>query len=106
MVQHHKMVMVRQSEDSQGNPTKVWHFRHDKIMEYFIVQTFLGGDNDRPEQHLGDARFSGVYFLLAILLPEDEAGRLREKLIHYAADSKDHTVSDRFIQLLRSRKVA
>ena len=74
-----------------------WHFRHDKIMEFFIVQSFLGDSNDRPQQHLGDPRFRGVYFLLALLLSLEEAELLREQLIHYAADTKDHNVSDTFI---------
>jgi hypothetical protein len=52
---------------------------------------------------MGDPRFRGVYFLLAILLPLEAAQELREKLIQYAADTKDHTVSDTFVQLLRSR---
>ncbi len=45
-----------------------------------------------------------MYFLLANLLPLDEAEKLRENLIQYAADSGDHTVSDRFIQILRTRR--
>ncbi len=52
---------------------------------------------------MGDPRFRGVYFLLATLLPLDDAKQLREKLIQYAADTKDHTVSDTFVQLLRTR---
>jgi hypothetical protein len=39
-------------------------------------------------------------------MPLPEAEALREYLIDYAADTKDHTVSDTFIQLLRSRKAA
>lgn len=76
-------------------------------MEFFIVQTFLGNGNERPVQHLGDTRFRGVYFLLAMLMPLSEAQSLRERLIDYAADTKDYTVSHtfvQFVQLLRSRK--
>jgi hypothetical protein len=32
-------------------------------------------------------------------VPLDAAKDLRENLIQYAADTKDHTVSDRFVQL-------
>jgi len=39
-----------------------------------------------------------------MLMPLSEAQALRERLIDYAADTKDHTVSDTFVQLLRSRK--
>jgi hypothetical protein len=75
-------------------------------MEFFLVQTFLGVDNNRPQEHLGDPRFRGVYFLLALLLPLEDSEALRERLIQYAADTKDHMVSDTFIQLLRSRQAA
>ena len=33
----------------------------------------------------------------------DAAKELKEKLVQYAADTKDHTVSDTFVQLLRPR---
>ena len=102
----YKMVVSRQWQDSDGEAQKEWYFRHDKIMDYFIVQTFLG-ENDEAESRLidniGEPRFRGVYFLLATLLRLNEAQDLREKLINYAADTKDHTVSDTFVQLLRTR---
>ncbi|MEO1558912.1 MAG: HEAT repeat domain-containing protein, partial [Cyanobacteria bacterium J06632_19] len=102
----YKMVISRQWEDYDGETCKEWYFRHEKIMDYFIVQTFLG-DGDEAESRLidniGDPRFRGVYFLLATLLPLNAAKDLREKLINYAADTKDHTVSDTFVQLLRAR---
>ena len=93
------------SLDDQGQPKTEWQFRHDKIMEFFIVQSFFGEENERLLKHIADPRFRGVYFLLAILLPLKEAEVLREQLIQHAADKNDHTVSDQFIQLLRSRKV-
>jgi HEAT repeat protein len=102
----HKMVRRRESVDYQNQPIRDWQFRHDKIMEFFIVQTFLGQDNERVMQHIDDPRFRGVYYLLATLLPLQDAEALREMLIQYAADTKDHSVSDTFIQLLRSRKMA
>jgi hypothetical protein len=105
-MRRHKMVVKRQSMDSHSEPVVEWHFRHDKVMEFFIVQTFLGIENKRPSEHLGDPRFRGVYFLLAMLMPLEEAEALREHLLQYAADTKDHTVSDTFIQLLRSRQAA
>ncbi|MEM9768389.1 MAG: HEAT repeat domain-containing protein, partial [Cyanobacteria bacterium P01_D01_bin.71] len=104
-MERHKMVTRRQGVDNEGNPTKEWNFRHDKVMEFFIVQTFFGTDNDRPQTHMSDPRFRGVYFLLAKLMPMQDALVLREQLIDYAADTRDHTVSDNFVQLLRSRKV-
>jgi HEAT repeat protein len=103
-MERHKMVVTRQSIDSNGNSAKEWYFRHDKIAEFFILQTFLE-QPVRQEQHLGDPRFRGVYFMLANFLKLEDAIALREMLIQYAADTKDHTVSDTFVQLLRSRQV-
>ena len=68
-MERHKMVVRRELVDRSKQATTEWHFRHDKIMEFFIVQTFLGNGNERPVQHLGDTRFRGVYFLLAMLMP-------------------------------------
>jgi HEAT repeat protein len=102
----YKMVVSRQWKDEKGEAKKEWYFRHDKIMDFFLVQNFLGETDDAEKrliEHMGDSRFRGVYFLLATLLPLDEAKELREQLIQYAADTKDHTVSDTFVQLLRTR---
>jgi HEAT repeat protein len=102
----YKMAVSRQWKDEKGEAKKEWYFRHDKIMDFFLVQNFFGEGAEteaRLIDHMGDPRFRGVYFLLATLLPLDEAKELREKLIQYAADSKDHTVSDTFVQLLRAR---
>jgi hypothetical protein len=41
---------------------------------------------------------------LATTMPIDAANNLREMLIQHAANTKDHSVSDTFIQLLRSRQ--
>ena len=99
----HKMVICQQFRNAKNENIQEWKFRHDKIWDFFILQTFLGKDNELPIKHKNDSRFRGVYFLLANLLPLDEAEKLREELIDYAADTGDHTVSDRFIQILRNR---
>ena len=98
-----KMVLSRQCPDGEGNPVTHWYFRHDKIMEFFIVQTFLGKDNPRVIDHIDDPRFRGVYFLLANLMPLEAAMGLREELILYAAQTQDHNVSDPFVQLCHER---
>ncbi|ACC81045.1 HEAT repeat domain-containing protein [Nostoc punctiforme] len=102
----YKMVVSRQWQDDKGEAKKEWYFRHDKIMDFFLVQNFLG-ETDAAEgllvDRMGDPRFRGVYFLLATLLPLDAAKELREDLIQYAADTKDNTVSNTFVQLLRTR---
>ncbi len=108
----YKMVVSRQWKGNDDKTKQEWYFRHvrrktrlSKIMDFFLVQNFIGESEEteaRLIDHLGDPRFRGVYFLLATLLPSYAALELREKLIQYAADTKDHTVSDRFVQLLRT----
>ena len=102
----YRMVLSRQLSDAQGGTVTEWRFRHEKIQDFFIVQTFWGDGNERPAQHLGDPRFRGVYLLLATQLPLNQALQLRERLITHAVKTKDHTVSDRFIELLQSRPAA
>ena len=102
----YKMVVSRQWENAEGESQKSWYFRHDKIMEFFLVQNFLGKSEEvqaRIDNHLGDPRFRGVYLLLATLLPVEVALEVREKLIEYAAHTKDHTVTNTFVQLLKLR---
>ena len=57
---HHKMVLPRRTAGIGGGGPVLWKFRHDKIMDFFIVHAFLGEDNPRPEKHLGDHRFVDV----------------------------------------------
>jgi len=80
-----------------------WYFRHDKIQDFFLSKAFF----DKPErqnEHMNDARFRGVYFYLASRLPMKQALNLRDRLIEYAADHSDHTVSDAYIKILRTRQ--
>jgi HEAT repeat protein len=108
-----KMVIRRQWKTKSKDPEKPdelqeeWTFRHDKIAEFFIAQTFLGENEiakQRIEQHISDPRFRGVYFLLATTMPDEAAAELREYLIQYAAESKDHSVSDEFVLRFGSRR--
>ncbi len=101
------MVVSRQWQEPKGEAKKEWYFRHDKNMDFFLVQNFLGESEEikkRIIDNIGEPRFRGVYFLLATLLDEEAAKELRERLIQYAADTKDHTVSDPFVQIFRSRR--
>ncbi|AOX01123.1 hypothetical protein BJP34_18235 [Moorena producens PAL-8-15-08-1] len=104
-MERYKMVLTRQQKDGFGRTYREWKFRHDKIQEYFIVQTFLKTENrERQHEHLSDPRFRGVYLLLATLLEVEQAWVLREVLIQSAAETKDHVVSDQFIQRFNSRQ--
>ncbi|NEQ82580.1 MAG: HEAT repeat domain-containing protein, partial [Moorea sp. SIO2I5] len=94
-MERYKMVLTRQQKHGFGRTYREWKFRHDKIQEYFIVQTFLKTENrERQHEHLTDPRFRGVYLLLATLLEVEQALLLRETLIQSAAETKDHAVSD------------
>ena len=102
----HKMVVPYHEQAAEAETAPLWTFRHDKIMDFFLVQAFLGPNNQRPRKHLGDPRFRGTYLQLAGLLPLDAAKALERQLVDYAADTRDHSVSDDFVQLLRPRKAA
>ena len=102
----HKMIVPYHEQAAEADAVPHWAFRHDKIMDFFLVQAFLGLGNERPLEHLGDPRFRGTYLQLANLLPLEAAEDLERTLVDYAADTKDHSVSDTFIQLLRPRKAA
>ncbi len=65
-----------------------------------LVQNFLGNTEAaeaRLIDHINDPRFRGVYFLVTTLLPLPVAKQLQEQLIQYAADTKDHAVSNTFV---------
>lgn len=49
----YKMVVSRQWEGEKGEAKKEWYFRHDKIMDFFLVQNFLG-ETDAAEGLLVD----------------------------------------------------
>ena len=60
----YKMVVSRQWWDREGKVQKEWYFRHDKIMDFFLMQNFLGESTEaetRLIDHMGDPRFRGVY---------------------------------------------
>ena len=103
LLEKHKMVVRRHGLDADGGSKTTWVFRHDRIMDYFVVQTFFGRHNERQTHHLADPRFRGVYMLLADALPYEQALTLREKLSRHASKTKDHLVSDEFLELLQAR---
>ncbi|MFE8599402.1 HEAT repeat domain-containing protein [Archangium violaceum] len=99
----HKMVVRRQWRRPDGEEGREWHFRHDKLWDFFIAQTFLGKDNERILEHQDDPRFRGVYFLLAKLLEPEVALEVQDHLVEHAAETRDHTVSDEFVTRLQDR---
>jgi hypothetical protein len=101
-----KMVVRREWRGADGKEECEWHFRHDKLQDFFITQTFLGLANARTIEHQNDPRFRGVYFLLAKTLEPEQALALQDHLVRHAAKTHDHTVSDEFILQLRARRRA
>ena len=102
-LERHSMIIVRRSSNDAGGMRTTRYFRHDKIMEFFIVHTFLR-NKERTIEYLGDVRFQGVYLLLFASLNLEEAKELSSLFVNYAADTKDHRVSDILVKLLRERK--
>ncbi len=98
----HKLIVSRQTEADDGKGISTWYFRHEKIADFFLVKAFLDNPKWKDERR-GDPRFRGVYFLLALLLPEHDARELKDNLVDYAADHGDHTVSDPYVKLCRIR---
>ena len=90
-------------ENGQRDETR-WQFRHDKVMDFFLVPAFRGEHAARRYQECGEARFSGVYDLLAEMLPLEEADELRQFLVERAAESADNTLMNRYTRLFRARE--
>jgi YVTN family beta-propeller protein len=99
----HKMVYTREQTDDSHKTFTTYYFRHDRIWDFFILQLFLT-DDTLPEQHLDDAKFRNVYFQLATRMRLEDAKMLKDYLVLHAARTKDHSVSDRFVELLYSRE--
>ncbi|RYZ42487.1 MAG: hypothetical protein EOO71_07645 [Myxococcaceae bacterium] len=99
-----RMVLKRLWRGPEGRDHREWRFRHDKIQEFFIAQTFLSTQSQRELEHLGDPRFRGVYLLLVALLPLERARVLRDLLVVHAAETGDHSVSDDYVKLLKTRE--
>jgi hypothetical protein len=101
-----KMVLKRYIMTPAGDNHVEWVFRHDKILEFFKLQTFLSPGSNLAIRHLDDPRFRGVYYLMAMQMPLEAAALLQRNLVLRAAETNDHSVSDRFVQLLESRRRA
>ncbi|MEM0967570.1 MAG: HEAT repeat domain-containing protein [Verrucomicrobiota bacterium] len=100
VMERFKMVLCRVTSDGEQ-----WMFRHDKIVDSFVVQAFKNS-SERVEQHFDDPRFRGVYFMLAESLPFSDAKELSEKISDHAASTSDHTVSDEIRKIILDRSEA
>jgi hypothetical protein len=106
-MEKHKMVVKRYlpSPEDEAKTRVCWQFRHDKLMEYFVMQAFVGEHVDRQAEFFDDPRFRGVYLLLADQLPMEEANVLEAELSDYAAENQDGTVSFEVRRRLRLRRL-
>ncbi len=101
----HRLMVRRDVETGNALDKKIetrWSFRHDKIQDFFLSEAFLAS-SERQNEHMGDARFRGVYLYLARRLSLEKALNLRDRLTEFAADHTDNSVSDAYIQTLRTR---
>ena len=70
---HKLMRKLAAGGKDDANP---WVFRHDKVMDFFLLPAFCGEHKERRYEVVADGRFSGVYEGLAGVLPSDEADAL------------------------------
>ncbi|WP_170300505.1 HEAT repeat domain-containing protein [Myxococcus fulvus] len=98
-----KLVLRRQWKRPDGKDQQEWRFRHDKIQEFFVAQTFLDASKSRELEHMGDPPFRGVYFFLMAYLSLERAQMLCGLLVEHAAETGDHSVSDECVKLLKAR---
>jgi hypothetical protein len=101
----HRLMFKRDIEAGSASGKQIvtrWYFRHDIFQDFFLCWAFFDSP-ERQNEHMGDARFRGVYLSLAHRLPLEKALDLRDRLTEYAADNSDHTVSDTYILNLRTR---
>ena len=83
-----------------------WFFRHDKIMEFFLLPAFMGAGSARRQEHDGDEQFWGVYELLAARLPDEEEEALHQFLVERAADTNRNDLLNRYTLARRLRAPA
>jgi hypothetical protein len=85
-----------------------WCFRHDKIMDFFLLPAFMDEKKAAPSYENVDnyVPFIGVYELLAVWLPDDEEKRLYKRLIDRAADTNSNELLNRYTVARRLRSLA
>jgi hypothetical protein len=99
-----KMVFHENDKDDSNKEIRRWLFRHDKIRDYFLMKAVLNQSDERIWRHIDDLRFRGVYLMLAYELPVHRAVELQDILMDRAAETKDHTLLELFVQILKPRK--
>ena len=107
LAQDHLMIqrvyVIRMERDEQE--VSRWSFRHERIMDFFLLPAFLDEEKSaRRYEHAQDERFSGVYELLAVWLPDNEAAKLHGSLMAKAADTNQNDLLNRYALARRARR--
>ncbi len=105
LVDHKLLLCLTETLKNQKETKDVtkWMFRHDKIMNFFMVPAFLDPHADRRMKHVGDEPFGGVYDLLAIELPLAKAEELQRFLVDWSATTNENELLNRFTRRLNQR---
>ena len=105
-MERHKMLLRRVTTEGAGNSVE-WRFRHDKIIDFFLFHAFRGEHAvERQTKHLGDPPFRGVYLLLALRAPIEQAELIKEMLVERGAETGEHSLTDAVVLALKARRAA
>ena len=103
----HKLMIrctERVKKEKREEEVNRWFFRHDKIMEFFLLPAFMDEEKSaRKYDHVQDGQFIGVYELLAVRLPDKEEENLQQFLIGWAADTNESELLNRYTRARRLR---
>ncbi|MBA4211636.1 MAG: hypothetical protein C0449_00995 [Polaromonas sp.] len=102
-----KLMVEREVAEKTSESVKTvrrWWFRHDKFMEYCLLDAFLNDHAERRKQHWRDEAFFGVYDLLALHLTDEEDQDLVAFLSEQAADHKRNDLLNRYTIARRVRR--
>jgi hypothetical protein len=97
-------MVPRVTYSRDGKETVGLLFRYDKVMDFFM-QIAFAKDEKLQLQHMDDPKYRGVYLLFAQTADVETARRLRDMIVHRAANTRDHTLSDEFVRRLGARYV-
>jgi hypothetical protein len=100
-LQEQRLLVPRAIKGAHGEEKNWLLFRHERVWDFFVAAAFK--DPDLWSEHIGDARFRGVYLRIAETWDPESAERVMTQLNVTAAHSGDHSTSDEFIKRLDKR---
>jgi HEAT repeat protein len=102
----HKLLLQREErlkKETSEEEVRRWFFRHDKITDFFLVPAFRGDHSNRRIEQVKEERFSGVYELMAVRLPLNEAQELHKYLVDWAAQTENNGLLNRYTRAMKLR---